>query len=158
MSMDELFGKSYFEKVYRDYERQNPAKKIEFYHRLVSEATKSISKPRVLDIGCAFGGFLSSLDPNWELYGIDVSEYAVNKAREKLPKAHILVSNAMKIPFEKTFDVITAFDVIEHIQDLDQAAKSISLRLAPHGSFIFVVPVYDGPTGPIIRNLDKDTT
>lgn len=158
MSINQSFGKGYFERTYRSYERQNPPRKIESYRRLVSSTTKSISKPRVLDIGCAFGKFLSSLNPNWDLYGIDLSEYAVSKARENLPNAHILVSSAMEIPFEESFDVITAFDVIEHLQDLDQAAKSISSRLSLNGSFIFVVPVYDGPLGPIIRTLDKDTT
>jgi SAM-dependent methyltransferase len=124
----------------------------------VSGATRTISKPRVLDIGCAFGTFLSHLDPAWDLYGIDLSDHAVSKARENLPHAHIVRSSAMDIPFQESFDVITAFDVIEHLPDLDRTAVLISSKLAVNGSFIFVVPVYDGPLGPVVRALDHDPT
>jgi len=152
------FGKSYFESVYRNYELQNPPKKMVFYRDTVMEAAHSISKPKVLDIGCAFGVFLSYLDPAWNLYGIDASGYAVSKARVRLPHAHLACSSAMNIPFRESFDVITAFDVIEHLSDLERVAASISSKLALDGSFIFVVPVYDGPLGPIVRALDHDTT
>src|SRR5262249_22002624 len=56
------------------------------------------------------------------------------------------------------FDVITAFDVIEHIPSLDAVAASVHRLLGPSGHFVFVVPVYDGVTGPLIRMLDKDET
>ena len=158
MPMSDLFDKVYFETAYREYERQNPPKKMEFYRQLVCRVTKSLSKPRVLEIGCAFGKFLSTLDPNWDLYGIDVSEYAVNQARKKLPDAHLFACDATEIALEETFDVIAAFDVMEHIPDLERLAESIASRLTPSGCFIFVVPVYDGFLGPIIHYLDKDTT
>ena len=156
--MSEPFEKSYFETAYRDYERQNSPKKMEFYRRLVCTVTKSIAKPRILEIGCAFGKFLSTLDPNWDLYGIDVSEYALNQARKRLPEVQLLSCSATEIPFEEKFDIIAAFDVIEHIADLQQLAETISSRLILSGRFIFVVPVYDGPIGLIVRHLDKDPT
>jgi len=158
MSGAQPFGQSYFERTYRNYEQQNPPRKMKFYRDLVAEATRAVSKPRVLDVGCAFGTFLSHLDTSWDLYGIDVSDYAVSKARENLPHAHLACSSAMDIPFQESFDVITAFDVIEHLPDLDRTAASISSKLALNGSFIFAVPVYDGPLGPIVRALDHDAT
>jgi len=156
--MDEPFERAYFEEAYRDYERQNPPKKMEFYRQLVCRVTKSLSKPRVLEIGCAFGKFLSTLDPNWELYGTDVSEYALSQARKTLPHVRLLLCSATEMSFEKTFDVIAAFDVIEHISDLERLAATVSSTLTLSGRFIFIVPVYDGPFGPIIRHLDNDRT
>ena len=50
------------------------------------------------------------------------------------------------------------FNIVEHIPDLESVAGTIKSRLSPGGCFIFVVPVYDGPTGPRISLLDRDRT
>ena len=62
------------------------------------------------------------------------------------------------MPFEESFDVIAAFDVLEHVPLLDKALMAVKERLVSGGHFIFVVPVYDGPTAPLINALDKDKT
>jgi len=143
------FERDYFEKTYRNYSRQNPRRKLRFYRGLVEGVAPRDRTPRVLDIGCAFGAFLSELNPQWSRYGIDVSAFATDRAAQRLPGATFARADITKIPFEGPFDVITAFDVIEHVPSLEDAASSIKAKLAPDGSFLFVVPVYDGPTGPI---------
>jgi len=158
------FEQEYFETVYPDYARQNPPRKLRFYRRHVERfamregATPRERAPQILDIGCAFGAFLSSLDPTWERFGTDVSRFAVDRAKAALPGATFAVADIDKIPFPGPFDIITAFDVIEHIPSLDTVAASVNRLLGPGGHFMFVVPVYDGVTGPIIRALDKDET
>jgi len=152
------FERDYFEKTYRNYSRQNPRRKLRFYRGLVEEVAPKDRTPRVLDIGCAFGAFLSELNPRWARYGIDVSEFATDRAAQALPGATFARADITKIPFEGPFDVITAFDVIEHVPSLEEAASSIKAKLAPDGCFLFVVPVYDGPTGPIVHLLDRDET
>jgi SAM-dependent methyltransferase len=87
-----------------------------------------------------------------------VSSFATEQAARAVPGASFARSEIPEIPFDGSFDVITAFDVIEHIPSLDQVASFVRSRLSPDGHFIFVVPVYDGVTGPIIRALDKDET
>jgi 2-polyprenyl-3-methyl-5-hydroxy-6-metoxy-1,4-benzoquinol methylase len=54
--------------------------------------------------------------------------------------------------------VVTTFDVIEHVPNPDAVARSAIEQLADGGCFVFVVPVYDGVTGPVIRLLDRDPT
>jgi len=152
------FEREYFETVYRDYSRQNPPRKLHFYRRLVEKVAPQNRPARVLDIGCAFGAFLSSLDPKWERFGTDVSRFAVDQAAAAVPGATFAVADVDKIPFPGPFDVITAFDVIEHIPSLDAVATTVQRLLGPNGAFVFVVPVYDGVTGPVIRMLDKDET
>lgn len=56
------------------------------------------------------------------------------------------------------FQIIVAFDVLEHIQEIDAIFKDIFIRLGVKGLFVFVCPVYDGPLGFIVRLLDKDST
>jgi len=152
------FEREYFETVYRNYSRQNPPRKLRFYRRLVQSVAPQGRPARILDIGCAFGKFLSGLDPKWERFGTDVSRFAVDQAAAAVPGATFAVADIDKIPFPGPFDVITAFDVIEHIPSLEAVTATVQGLLGPKGAFVFVVPVYDGVTGPVIRMLDKDET
>ena len=152
------FERGYYDTVYPNYERQNPPRKMAFYRSLVESVAPQSSTPRILDVGCAFGRFLSFVNPSWQRYGLDVSNFAIEKARTAVSGASFRVSSGTEIPFDGPFDIITAFDVIEHIPSLDDVATMVKRKLTPGGHFVFVVPVYDGPTGPIIRLLDKDTT
>jgi SAM-dependent methyltransferase len=153
-----IFDRSYFQRQYQDYKRQNPAAKLSFYRRLAERAARGRSRPRVLDIGCAFGLFLQHLGRGWDRTGIDASEYAINRARTEIAGVRFAVSHTGQFPVEGPFDVITAFDVLEHLEELQPVFEWVASNLRPGGGFIFVVPVYDGPTGPFIRMLDRDTT
>jgi SAM-dependent methyltransferase len=73
-----------------------------------------------------------------------------------VPDVNFAFSVPGEFPYEGPFDVITAFDVFEHIPLLDATLDWISCNLRPGGGLVFVVPVYDGPTGPLIRFLDRD--
>jgi len=158
MAGEGAFEREYYEANYRDYARQNPARKLRFYRRLAERASEGTSSPRILDIGCAFGAFLSALDPQWRRFGADVSQFATDRAAAAVPGATFARAGVETIPFPGPFDVVTAFDVIEHVPSLDQVASVVRSKLTPGGHFIFVVPVYDGPTGPLVRLLDKDET
>jgi SAM-dependent methyltransferase len=152
------FCKEYYEKNYPDYWRQNPDSKMRFYHQLVLEHTHDIAAPRLLDLGCAFGRFLGSMDAKWRRIGIDISEYAVQQAARSVPAVHFAVASCTAVPFRGPFHAIVAFDVIEHVPDLDTVAKFVNSELDGHGVFVFVVPVYDGLLGGPMRRLDKDPT
>jgi SAM-dependent methyltransferase len=152
------FDRAYFESQYRDYERQNPIRKLAFYRKLAEMAAADRIRPRILDIGCACGLFLSHLDDGWERYGEDASEYAIQKARERSSSVRFDLSFPRHHPFAGPFDIITAFDVLEHVAELEELFDWIFQSLVPGGAFIFVVPVYDGLTGPIIKTLDRDPT
>ncbi len=154
----EAFDRTYYETRYRDYERQNPARKLAFYRRLVEVGIGARPRPRILDIGCAFGLFLSQLDTSWERYGEDASEYAVGQARGRVPTVRFGISMRGTHPFAGPFDAITAWDVLEHIGQLNELLDWVAGNLNPGGAFAFVVPVYDGPTGPVVRILDRDPT
>lgn len=152
------FEQDYFARHYGNYARQNPPRKLAFYRELIAPAAAGVSRPRILDLGCAFGRFLGSLGPEWERFGLDVSQFAIDRARQAVPDATFAVASATEIPFDDRFDAIVAFDVIEHLPKLADVAAAVRARLRSGGYWVFVVPVYDGPTGPIIRLLDHDET
>lgn len=147
---------AYYAENYRGYERQNPSWKLRFYANLLMRHAPSGGA--VLDLGCAFGRFLAHLDRKWQIYGIDLSGYAIGIATASMPRARLAVASADAIPFRGPFDAIVAFDVVEHVHNLDTLAACVTGALARNGTFIFVVPVYDGPLGPLVRRLDKDPT
>ncbi len=75
---------------------------------------------KVLDVGCASGGFFNimrSLEPSIEYTGIDISEPAIELAKNKYSEAQFQVTDGMKIPFDdNSFDLVhcTSVLVIEH--------------------------------------------
>ena len=79
------FERDYFEKTYRNYSRQNPRRKLRFYRKIVERVAPRDRTPRILDIGCAFGAFLSELNPEWKRFGMDVSGFAIDRAAQAQP-------------------------------------------------------------------------
>ena len=152
------FERDYFEQQYRDYERQNPARKLVFYRYLLVRSVPRGASPRVLDYGCAFGLLLGELDRRWQRTGIDASSWAVQRARNRFPDIDFRCLEPGSYPEIDRQDVIAAFDVLEHVPSLDECLRWLWDSLAVGGALVFVVPVYDGPSGPFIRWLDRDPT
>ena len=158
---EQPFNEDYFRCVYRDYDRQNPPVKLRYYRTQLALDDASRNQFSIHDIGCAFGRFLGVLGPGWRRFGSDVSEYAIGQARQEQPECTFAVAEMGQVAgqgFPEKFAAVTAFDSIEHMPDLEQLAENVKAQLLPGGTFIFVVPVYDGLSGPVIRRLDRDPT
>lgn len=155
----ERFNADYFRANYRNYTRQNPPRKLRFYRRQV-EAALAPGAPRMIhDLGCGMGLLLAELGDTWRRFGSDVSDFALERARAACPSGTFALGSAAGAsPFGERFGVVTAFDVIEHVPDLDALARTIADQLHEQGAFVFVVPVYDGLSGPVIWRLDRDPT
>ena|SRR2546428_4671264 len=79
---------------------------------------------RALDIGCGVGNTVTVLrGSGYDAYGTDVSNYAVSVARRAIGSSDKLVvaDAASSIPFVITFDLITSFEVIEHLPNPGRA-------------------------------------
>jgi 2-polyprenyl-3-methyl-5-hydroxy-6-metoxy-1,4-benzoquinol methylase len=151
----------YFDEAYRDYGLQNPTRKLNHYLDVI-DAGVGPGPKTLLDIGSGLGAFLeraAERHPDWSFAAMDIDLEAVAETQRRVPQATILGGSADEALFAgESFDVITAWDVFEHVPDLEAAAKSVTHMLKPGGLLVFVVPVYDGITGPLIRRLDKDPT
>jgi len=100
---------------------------------------------RILDIGCASGGFLKmARDKGWETYGVEVSKTAADIARGKYGL------NVTTGRFDETgfgddfFDVVTASDVIEHVEDPKSFLLEINRIMKKGGLLYIAVPDFDG--------------
>jgi SAM-dependent methyltransferase len=148
------FDRDYFDRYYGDYFRQNPPGKLDYYLRLVRN---HVGEGRLLDIGCSYGLFVERASSQFRCLGMDVDPDVVARAAARVPRASFAAGMLPHIPCSGV-DVITLLDVAEHVPDLDAAMRSIRNALRPGGIALVVVPVYDGPLGPLVHRLDKDPT
>lgn len=153
------FNKSYFLQHYRSPEDKSSSRKLSFYLSVVKRfAPRRSRKPTLLDIGCGYGKFLEEASQDFRVSGIDPSEYAIREVRRQIPSASLSVSTLETLLPQELHDVVTAFDVLEHLEDPRQAIEKIHQLLSKEGVFVCVVPVYDGPFGMIGGWLDRDPT
>ncbi len=98
----------------------------------------------ILDVGCSSGGFLSTMKSNvWKLYGIEMEESTAVKARAATG-AQVFVGDAVEAPFPpETFDVVTSFDLLEHMYDPVEFVKKVRTWLKPGGIFVALLPNID---------------
>ena len=96
-----------------------------------------------LEIGCGTGYVLSGVAaalPALKLFGSEVSSSGLGYASKRVPQAQLMQMDARNIPFADEFDVIGAFDVIEHIEDDRQVLRQIHRALAADGGVLLTVP------------------
>jgi SAM-dependent methyltransferase len=101
---------------------------------------------KVLDVGCYTGSLIHSLFQMGflDVYGIEVDQCSVTRGQELHPelKARIISYDGKHLPFpDAFFDVVTMFDVLEHIIDLEQFLEmQVNRVLKPGGTLVFQTP------------------
>ena len=140
----ELYRTDYFnndEYGYSDYEAGSSLRIKTFrrWYRQILPYVDTNSKKIALDVGCATGDFLKLLTSyGWQVQGIELNEGMLNKLKiENL--------DATDIPLEHCdslvkFNLITLFDVIEHLPNLHSNIKKLSELLNVDGSIVIVTP------------------
>lgn len=119
--LDEVYAQDYFTGAhsgfgYVNYDRDKKPmiSTSEHYIKLIEKY--SSARGKLLDIGAATGFFLSIAQRfGFEAYGVEISAYAANEAREK--GFDVVTGTSADIPNEPKFDVVTMIDVIEHVSD-----------------------------------------
>lgn len=134
-------GKHY--RAYADYQGDKGTilKNMRKYLTVIKKYKK---EGTLLDLGCAMG-FLLEEAIKWKFdpYGIDVSAYAISLAEKIVPREKLLLGNvediekilAKKISGKK-FDVITMFDLIEHLDHPREALKKTLSYLKDDGLIV----------------------
>jgi SAM-dependent methyltransferase len=100
---------------------------------------------RLLDVGCATGQFLAEMTtyPGWEVTGVEPNDSAAEFAQ----RAHglsVYQSDLISARFpDRSFDVVTLWDVIEHLHDPLAMLTEVRRILAPEGLLIMRTPSLD---------------
>ena len=96
-----------------------------------------------LDIGCGTGFVLLGIHtafPALRLTGADAYSDGLVHAGARLPGAPFCQLDARHIPFDEEFDVVGAFDVLEHIEDDEVVLAEMFRTLRPGGGLVLTVP------------------
>jgi SAM-dependent methyltransferase len=110
---------------------------------LIRREARLPPNPQILEIGCGTGHNLAMLSGFGHVEGLELDEEARTISQERLGRS--IMSSPLPelagVP-ECHYDLIGAFDVIEHIDDDQAALASIATRLKPDARFIMTVPAH----------------
>jgi 2-polyprenyl-3-methyl-5-hydroxy-6-metoxy-1,4-benzoquinol methylase len=142
---DQTLAKIYQNLMDPIYEREEQNRKhtSRDYLRLIQNHVPF--KGRLLDVGCSTGIFLEVLDgTGWELFGLEPSEWAVNVAKKRCLQAKIIQGSIEheELPINK-FDVITLWDVLEHVPSPRKTLLHLHELLKPGGWLFLNIPNID---------------
>jgi 2-polyprenyl-3-methyl-5-hydroxy-6-metoxy-1,4-benzoquinol methylase len=110
---------------------------------------------KILDFGCNAGLFLSEAKKfGYEIYGIELSEAAIDYAQKKFGIKSIKKGGEEKIAefSDNYFDAITVLDVLEHVWSPADILDKIYPKLKPGGIFAATLPNIDSFLARILKN------
>jgi SAM-dependent methyltransferase len=98
----------------------------------------------VLEIGCGSGYVLSGIRdvlPDAHLTATEIYSYGLSYAARRIRAPHqFLQLDARQLPFKEEFDLIGAFDVLEHIEEDTKVIENMRASLKPKGGLLITVP------------------
>lgn len=133
------------------------SKKIikDIYFPFTINREKIAPQSKVLDVGCAFGYFLGCCDKyGLETFGIEISRSAIEEARKET-NAKLFKHDAdsgLNLFGNNYFDLVTAFDLIEHLDSPYKFLKECHRILKISGKVVITTP----NLGAMARLLIKD--
>jgi len=110
---------------------------------VLSKITSLKKTGKILDIGCGKGNFLlefSKKNPEWKLFGVELSKNALKFAKQNLPSVTLHEGLFNSNMFDEKFDIIATMGVLEHLEEPKTFLKEISFNLKDDGLFFFDVP------------------
>ena len=115
----------------------------------------------LLEVGCGYGNVLRRFAGRYRLAGLEFSAHAARVAKARIPGASIVTADLQRpFPFSRSFDVVLAINVIEHLDDPAAAVGAIRKALSPGGICVIHLPTVNGPVSGLIYRMAyaKDPT
>ena len=108
--------------------------------RAVLRALDAQASHRILDVGCGAGNILAQL-PGEQRVGVDLSEYMVKRARERLGKAaEVMHGDAENLPFrDGEFDRIVASSLFSHVLHPEKVLDEIRRVAKPDARIVISI-------------------
>ena len=109
---------------------------------LVHGELKRLGQAKLLDVGCGTGGFLQHLSDDGSLVvtGSEIYLKGLQFAQKRQPHIEFIQYDVTEGTLDRTYDLITAFDVFEHIEQDVEGMGNVHQMLTKDGVFILSVP------------------
>lgn len=98
---------------------------------------------RFLEIGAGIGVVLAAFRaayPRLEIWGTEIYDVGVAQIAENVEGVELFQADARALPFRGQFDVVAAFDTLEHIDDDEAVLRELHATLRPGGGILVSVP------------------
>lgn len=125
--------------------KKNLFQKI-WHGRRFGELSKIIIpvKGKILDVGC-HGGLFTQKVLEWtnagEVFGVDISPKAIERAKKRIKKGHFMVEDAQKLSFPSDFfDAVFCLEMIEHVDYPEEVIKEIYRVMKKGGYGVILIP------------------
>ncbi len=117
--------------------------KMGLVHDLLSQVITKQQPIKILNVGAGTGDDLSLIKKFGIVYVLDVDQQALDMIPDGIV-AEKKCADVCSIPYEsQSFDVVVAFDVMEHVLDDRTMINEIYRVLKPQGFYIFTVPAFN---------------
>ena len=138
-----LYGESYYtggsDAVFADYVGQEAARRAHARRKLWLLRTLPPRWPargRLLDVGCAAGFFLAEAKAYYDVQGVELSEWSSAYARDRLGLPVFTGTLQQAALQSAQFDIVTLWDVIEHVPDPVPLLADAARVLKPGGRLV----------------------
>lgn len=150
----DLYNEEYYGGESKDsnyFEYSDQAKVMRKNFNFAYEFINNIGNKKLLllDIGSGYGFFSEHLNNNITYEAIDISRLAVQRMRSNDIKAY--QGEILTFDTKRRYDVIVAFDVIEHQIYLKEFVNKVHKLLKSNGVFIFTTPDFGSITNKLFR-------
>jgi 2-polyprenyl-3-methyl-5-hydroxy-6-metoxy-1,4-benzoquinol methylase len=159
--LSKFYEDTYFTREFRTYEGCTPDPIEDMVKGLTVEEkymdlieNHKLVRGRMIDIGCSYGSFIfEAATRGWQVEGIEIFSAAVKFGREffglPVQQAEILTADYILKPY----DVITMWEVIEHIIDPVSCMRRLAEVAAPGAVLALTTPNADCPAAYIFRAM-----
>jgi SAM-dependent methyltransferase len=116
--------------------------RLRIIERYISRAVGTKMNPKLLNVGCGTGGTIDMLEKYGTVDNVDISDEAIKYMKGR-GYSRIKKVSGIALPYSNdTFEIVGAFDVLEHIEDQVEALAEWKRVLKPGGKIIITVPAY----------------
>jgi SAM-dependent methyltransferase len=109
---------------------------------LIKRELRASSPRSVLELGMGQGALGSRLAIDRAYVGVEPDARSREVARQRLPERARVLADVDQLPASEQFDLVCAFEVLEHIEDDHGALRAWAQHVAPSGTLLLSVPAH----------------